>query len=174
MTKMKGFVHVYTGNGKGKTTAALGLALRAAGAGYHVFIAQFVKGSRYSEMDAIERFSDLITLRQYGKGYFINRDPSEEDIISAKAGLDEVKEVMASGRYRLVILDEANIAVHRNLFSLQDLLELIRARPEDVEIVITGRYASPGLLEQADLVTEMVAVKHYFDQGIPARRGIEK
>ena len=170
---MKGYVQVYTGKGKGKTTAALGLALRAAGAGFRVFIAQFVKGMRYSELDALERFSDLITLKQYGRDCFIYHEPTEEDIRVAREGLKEVKEIIVSGSYSLVILDEANIATHYNLFSVDELLELIDKRPENVELVITGRNVDPRVMERADLVTEMCEVKHYYTKGIKARKGIE-
>ena len=171
---MKGYVQVYTGDGKGKTTAAFGLALRAAGAGLKVFIAQFVKGMRYSELDSIKRFSDLITLKQYGRSCFINQDPTEEDIKLARAGLEEVREILVSGEYQLVILDEANIAVHYNLFTVDDLVGLIDARPDGVELVITGRYARQSVLDKADLVTEMREVKHYYTLGVMPREGIEK
>ena len=164
---MKGYVQVYTGNGKGKTTAAFGQALRAAGAGLRVFIAQFVKGMEYSEHKAIERFSDLITLKQYGRDCFINKEPTDKDIYAAKQGYDDVAEIIRSGDYQMVILDEANIAVH-------DLIALIDMKPEDVELVITGRYADPMVLEKADLVTEMLEVRHYYHKGIAARKGIEK
>ena len=171
---MKGYVHVYTGEGKGKTTAALGLALRAAGAGLRVFIAQFLKGMKYSELDAVERFSDLITLKQYGTECFITHEPRQEDIRGARLGLEEIKKILSSGNYQLVILDEANIATYYNLLSVEDLLEVIQIRPENVELVITGRYADPRVLDKADLVTEMQEVKHYYKQGVTARTGIEK
>jgi cob(I)alamin adenosyltransferase len=170
---LKGFVHVYTGNGKGKTTAALGLALRAAGAGYKVFIAQFVKGMRYSELDALERFPDLITVKRYGRDCFICRKPEKEDVRLAKQGLEEVKTLLASGAYTLVILDEANIATDYKLFSADELLDVIEQKPENVELVITGRYADPRILARADLVTEMREVKHYYADGVEARKGIE-
>jgi len=171
---MKGYVQVYTGDGKGKTTAALGLALRAAGAGFKVFIAQFVKGKEYSEIRALERFSDTITLKQYGQGCWINEgEPNRDDILSAQNGLEEVKNIIGSGNYQLVILDEANIAVYFNLFPVEDLLKLINSRPSHVELVITGRRAHPLIVESADLVTEMREVKHYYNQGVEARVGIE-
>jgi cob(I)alamin adenosyltransferase len=173
-TKTKGYVQVYTGNGKGKTTAALGLALRAAGAGYRVFIGQFVKGMRYSELETLTRLSDLITIRQYGRDCFINGKPTDEDRSMASSGLREIRKIVLSGDYRLIILDEANIAIYYNLFSIEELLDLIRTRPEYVELVITGRDAHPSLLEEADLVTEMREVKHYYLQGVVARKGIEK
>jgi len=170
---MKGYVHVYTGNGKGKTTAAIGLAIRAAGAGMRVYIAQFVKGMHYSELDALDRHADLITLKQYGRDCFIKQEPSEEDIHAARKGFEEVKGVLSSGDYQMVILDEANIATHYNLFSADELIELIRSKPESVELVITGRGADPKVIAVADLVTEMKEIKHYYNRGIEARRGIE-
>jgi len=171
---MKGYVHVYTGDGKGKTTAALGLAVRSAGAGLKVYIAQFVKGMKYSELITLQKLSDHITLKQYGRNCFINGEPLEEDIRAARGGLEDVREIMLSGRYQVIILDEANIATHYNLFSVEDLLALIRIKPDDVELVITGRYADPRIIEAADLVTEMKDIKHYYRNGISARDGIEK
>jgi cob(I)alamin adenosyltransferase len=171
---MKSYVHVYTGEGKGKTTAALGLAIRAAGAGHKVFIAQFVKGRHYSELNALQRFDDLITVEQFGLGRFINGKPSETDIKAARQGLAKMKNIVASGEYKIVILDEANIAVQYNLFSAAELIDLIDGRAEKTELIITGRNASPEILARADLVTEMKAVKHYYKQGVKARIGIEK
>jgi len=165
---------VYTGDGKGKTTAAFGLALRAVGAGMKVFIAQFVKGMRYSELDAVQLLSDQITLKQYGRGCFIHNEPTEEDIQAARNGLREASERMTSGDFDLVILDEANIATRYALFSVDELLATIDARPDNVELVITGRNADPRVIERADLVTEMREVKHYFTNGVAAREGIEK
>ncbi len=171
---MKGYIQVYTGNGKGKTTAAMGLAIRAAGAGLRVYIAQFVKGMKYSEHDTLSRLSNSITLKQYGRSCFIYRDPEDEDIQVAQEGLKAVKEIMCSGEYQMIILDEANIATHFNLFSVEDLLDFMRAKPEGVELVITGRMADPRVIEEADLVTEMKEIKHYYQKGIQARSGIEK
>ncbi len=171
---MKGFLQVYTGDGKGKTTAALGLAMRAAGAGLSVYVAQFVKGMKYSELVTLAKLSEYITLKQYGRDCFINRDPQKEDIRAAQDGLKEVREIMCSGKYQVIILDEANIATFYNLFTVEDLLDFIHAKPEDVELVITGRRADPRILEAADLVTEMKEIKHYYQKGIQARDGIEK
>lgn len=171
---MKGYVQVYTGDGKGKTTAALGLAMRGAGAGLRVFIAQFVKGMKYSELITLERLSELITVKQYGRNCFIKNSPQEEDILVAREGLKEVREIMISGKYQVIILDEANIATFYNLFAVEDLLDLIREKPEGVELVITGRRADPRIIEAADLVTEMKEVKHYYTRGVQARDGIEK
>jgi len=170
---MKGYVQVYTGNGKGKTTAALGLALRAAGAGLRVFIAQFAKGGQYSEIKALSRFEDLITVRQFGAGGFISGQPSQEDRDSAGRGLAAIRASMASGSYDVVILDEANIATWYNLISPEELLSVIDGRPPQVELIITGRNAHEKILARADIVTEMRELKHYFSAGVQAREGIE-
>jgi len=170
----RGYVQVYTGDGKGKTTAALGLALRAAGAGLKVFIAQFVKGMWYSELDAIQCLSGHVTIQQFGRDCFIRKQPEKEDIEIARSGLAQAREAMTSGEYRLVILDEANIATYYGLFSADELIQAIQARAPGVEVVVTGRKADPKLLELADLVTEMREVKHYFTKGVAARTGIEK
>jgi len=171
---MKGYIQVYTGNGKGKTTAALGLALRASGAGLSVYIAQFVKGMKYSELKAIKKLSESVTIKQYGRDCFIHKDPEKEDIQVARDGLREARKIMTSGKYQIIILDEANIATYFNLFSVDDLLDFMRAKPEGVELVITGRMADPRIIEEADLVTEMREVKHYYEKGVQAREGIEK
>ncbi len=171
---MKGYVHVYTGDGKGKTTAAIGLAIRAAGAGRKVFIGQFLKSGEYSEHKALERFSDLIEIKQYGRGCFIYGAPEDEDIKAAREGLNEVRDIINSGEYDLVILDEANIAVYYKLFEVDELLKIVRSRPEHVEIVITGRMADHSLIDEADLVTEMKEIKHYYKKGVIARPGIER
>jgi cob(I)alamin adenosyltransferase len=169
----RGYVHVYTGDGKGKTTAALGLALRCAGAGKRVFVAQFVKGMPYSEHRALERFGDLIVCRQYGRGCFIRDEPAQEDIDAARAGFEEVGRELASGAFRLVILDEVNIATHYGLIAVDELLELLEERPLDTEVVLTGRRADPRVLARAELVTEMREVRHYYQVGVEARTGIE-
>ncbi len=171
---MRGFVQIYTGDGKGKTTAALGLALRAAGAGLKVFIGQFIKMGEYSEIKALERFQDLIRVEQFGLGRFFGGKPSPADIAAARSGMERVREVMASGEYQMVILEEANVAVKYGLIPVQELLRLIIDKPVNMELVITGRSASPRILEAADLVTEMRMVKHYYEKGVRARIGIEK
>ncbi|MFW6138831.1 MAG: cob(I)yrinic acid a,c-diamide adenosyltransferase [Spirochaetota bacterium] len=171
---MKGYVQVYTGNGKGKTTAALGQALRAAGGGLRVFIAQFLKGIHYSELDSLKRFEDLITVRQYGKKGFVKNHPAARDKHLALQGLEEAKQAVISGNYDMVVLDEANVAVHMGLFPVEKLLEIIDQKPRHVELIITGRNAHNQLIARADLVTEMKEVKHYFHNGVKARRGIER
>jgi len=168
-----GYVHVYTGNGKGKTTAALGLAMRAAGAGYKVFIAQFVKGMDYSELHSFVALKDRITIRQFGRQCFIRNAPEFDEVRLAQRGLKEAAEALASCDYRVVILDEANIGTSCHLFSVEELLALIESKPAHVELVITGRDADERIIERADLVTEMREVKHYYRQGISARVGIE-
>jgi cob(I)alamin adenosyltransferase len=172
---LKGYVQVYTGKGKGKTTAAFGLALRAAGAGLRVYFAQFVKGTKYSECHAVGKYlSEFITLKQYGLGYFVEREPNEEDRRSAVEGLREIKKIMCSETYDIIILDEANIAVYYKLFSVEDLLDFIDAKPDGIEIIITGRHADPKVIDRADLITEMKEIKHYYHDGVEARTGIEK
>jgi cob(I)alamin adenosyltransferase len=170
----KGYVHVFTGNGKGKTTAAIGLSIRAAGAGMKIFFGQFVKKGEYSEIKALRRFADLITIEQFGLGRFTHKKPKLEDIQAARRGIERVKQVIASGQYDMVILDEANVAVKFGLFPVQELLGLIINKPPDLELVITGRYASPRIIEMADMVTELKSKKHYYDLGTKARVGIEK
>ncbi|MBA2849756.1 cob(I)yrinic acid a,c-diamide adenosyltransferase [Thermosulfuriphilus ammonigenes] len=170
----QGYVQVYTGPGKGKTTAALGLALRAAGAGLAVFFAQFAKSGEYSEIKALARFADLITVRQYGTGHFVRGRPSAEEIKAAREGFAEVKEIVRAQKHPVVILDEANVAIKFGLISLENVLELIKEKPTPVELVLTGRWAPEELIQAADLVTYMEAVKHYYQAGVRARIGIEK
>ncbi len=170
---MKGYVQVYTGNGKGKTTASLGLAIRAAGAGLKVFIVQFMKQGDYSEIKALSRF-DNITVEQYGAGKFVKGKPSKEEQASGAKGYQRVCKILKAGEHDLVIAEEANVAVMCNLFSQEDLLAMIELRPAHVELVITGRGATQAIIERADLVTEMTEVKHYYKQGVMARIGIEK
>jgi cob(I)alamin adenosyltransferase len=170
----KGYVQVYTGNGKGKTTAALGLAVRAAGAGLRIFFAQFIKKRKCSEHVLLEELQDRITVKQYGRGFILSKKPTAADIKAAREGYEEVKKILLSKEYELVVLDEANVAVHYGLLTPQDILELIASKPKNVELVITGRYADEQVMEAADLVTEMREIKHYRGMGVDARRGIEK
>ena len=170
----RGYIQVYTGNGKGKTTAALGLALRAAGAGMRVFIAQFIKKKRCSEHAMLARFQDLITVRSYGRGFFLKREPNLADVKAATAGYKEIREILISKEYDVVILDEANVATRYGLFTVDELLALMAVKPTGVELVITGRYADERIIEKADLVTEMREIKHYKGIGVRARIGIEK
>lgn len=171
---MKGYVQVYTGNGKGKTTASLGLTLRAAGAGLRIFICQFMKSGDYSEIKAIRHFPDLITVEQFGTGRFVRNKPSPEEIEAGQKGLARLKEAVTGGNYDVVIAEEANVAVTCGLFPVAELCQIIDHKPENVELVITGRGAAPEVIDRADLVTEMKEIKHYFSNGVQARVGIEK
>jgi cob(I)alamin adenosyltransferase len=168
---MKGFVHVFTGNGKGKTTAALGMAMRAAGAGKKAFIGQFIKGQPYSEHQILEKLG--INYKLFGLDCFIINKPTKKDKAAAQGGFEEMKKIIASGNYDMVILDEIHIATYYKLISVEDLKQLILSRPIKVELVLTGRYADPEIIEIADLVTEMKEVKHYFQKDVQARKGIE-
>jgi len=170
---MKGYVQIYTGDGKGKTTAALGLALRAVGAGLKVYFGQFIKKGNYSEIKMLKRRLPEVTVRQYGCGGFIKGKPSPKDIRAAEQGLSECQKAMLSGHYDLVIADELNSAVSAGLLGVEELLRLIDEKPDHVELVITGRGAHARVIKRADLVTEMKGRKHYFEQGVPARKGIE-
>ena len=171
---LQGFVQVYTGDGKGKTTAALGLALRAAGAGLRVYFGQFIKQGAYSELAGLARFADCITVAQFGLGRFAGREPAAEDREAAGQGLRELRRALVSGAFDLVIADEANVAVHRGLIDEADLLALIDTRTPRVELVLTGRGVPAAVLARADLVTEMRCGRHYYDRGVGARVGIEK
>lgn len=165
-------IQVYTGNGKGKTTAAIGLAVRASGAGLKVYICQFVKGQDYAELKALKRFKN-IKIEQYGRSCFIKKIPSEKDIALACQGLARVKEIIAQHSYNLVILDEVNIALKLKLIKLNELVKLLKKIPAKTEVVLTGRDAPGQILKIADLVSEVREVKHYFQKGIKARKGIE-
>lgn len=165
-------MHLYTGNGKGKTTAAIGLAIRAVGAGKRVFIGQFVKGMHYAELDALKRFPE-IEVRQFGLDCFIKNRPTHKDIEAARKGLDAVKLIVEENNFDLVILDEICIALYYRLFEAKEVLAIVKSKSNAMEIVLTGRYAPDKLIEAADLVTEMKEVKHYYNIGVEARKGVE-
>ena len=143
----KGYIQIYTGNGKGKTTCALGLSLRAICNGYSVFFGQFLKGQDYSELKAVESLQNF-TIRQYGTANFVFND--------------------------IIVMDEVNIAIHKNLITVDDVIDILKLRPENTEMILTGRYAHEKLIEIADLVTEMKEIKHYYTQGVMSRAGIER
>ncbi len=173
---MIGYVQVYTGNGKGKTTAALGLALRAAGHGMRTYFGQFLKGQHYGELDAVEKLSPLIRMERFGREGFlhITEGPDDEDIRKAREGLGKCRAAMLSGRYDIVVLDEINTAVLLKVLTVEEVLALLDEKPEAVELVLTGRGAPQAVVDRADLVTEMREVKHYYDKGVKAREGIER
>jgi len=173
-TLSRGCVHIYTGNGKGKTTAALGLCLRAIGAGFRVYLAQFMKSGNYSELTALKRLGHQVTVEQFGTGHFVRGEPSEEDRQAARQGFEAATAALASGDYQMVILDESMVALHQGLLSREQIHALIDMRPEAVELVLTGRNAPPEIIETVDLVTDMREVKHYYQDGVTARVGIEK
>lgn len=168
----KGYIHIYTGNGKGKTTAAFGLALRAAMSGKKVYIGQFVKGMAYSETKCSE-YIPGIEIEQFGTTCYIDRNPDEDDVQRAKNGLEKCKSMMKSGDIDVVILDEITIAVYFKLLTEDDVLDALKIKAAHVEVVLTGRYASERLIEAADLVSEIQEVKHYYRQGVLSREGID-
>jgi len=173
----KGYVHIYTGNGKGKTTAALGLAFRAVGNGLKVLMFQFLKGEgEYTgEREAAIRLAPDLEIRaRGGEGFVDPTDPSPMARSLAREALDEARHEIQSDRWDLVILDEINVAVHFGLVPVRDVHAILEAKPAGVEVILTGRLAHQELIDRADLVTEMIEVKHYFRAGVAARKGIEK
>jgi cob(I)alamin adenosyltransferase len=169
----KGYIHLYTGPGKGKTTASLGLGLRAAGAGFKVHMIQFMKGRRYSEIDALENLPNF-TISQHGRDEFVSKEkPEQIDIDLAQEGFSQAKDIIKNGKYDMVILDEINVAVDYNLIALDDVLKLIEEKPEKLELVLTGRNAHPELVKIADVVTEMLEIKHPYQKGAMARKGVD-
>jgi cob(I)alamin adenosyltransferase len=171
----KGLVQVYTGNGKGKTTAALGLAFRAVGHGMKVLVVQFMKGNvQRGELESAKKLSPNLTLKQVGRETFISKpNPDPRDLELAQEGFSIAKKAIQNKEYDIVILDEINLAIDYGLIPLTDLLQMIDSKPDTVELILTGRNVKREILERADLVTEMVDRKHYYDKGVPAREGIE-
>jgi len=169
----QGYVQVYTGNGKGKTTAAMGLALRAVGAGLRVWVGQFLKAGNYSEIKGLGKLGKSLTVHQFGAGKFVRGKPSDADRRAAKTGLERALTVLTGGRADVVILDEILVAVAVGVLSVDDVLGLMALRPPTVELVLTGRGVDPRIRREADLVTEMRPVRHYYQKGVCARRGIE-
>ncbi len=174
MPDRRGTVQVYTGDGKGKTTAALGQALRAVGHDLSVYVVQFMKGSpNYGELASAARLPNF-TIEQSGRDEFVDKkNPAQIDIDLARKGLARAREVLTGGSYDLVILDELNVALDFGLVSLEDVLDLIRSRPPHVELIITGRAAHPEVVKIADLVSEVLNIKHHYDAGVQAREGVE-
>ena len=171
----RGLTQVYTGNGKGKTSVALGLALRAIGWGFKVYIIQFIKGGdfKYGEIHIIKQLPDF-KIKAFGRGRYITEQPPlEEDAKLAKEALKFAKEIVNNGEYDIVILDEINVALHLKLIKTNEVIELMKNKPKHVELILTGRYAPSEIIEAADLVTEMKEVKHPYAQGTHGRKGIE-
>ncbi|MEL7566911.1 MAG: cob(I)yrinic acid a,c-diamide adenosyltransferase [Dehalobacterium sp.] len=195
MSMKKGYIQVYTGNGKGKTTAAIGLTVRALGAGKKVLFMQFMKTSTYSEHKILPSISSDITIKTIGKPFFIARkedvapktleewkdkcvffepdNPLPEYVNLLKEGMEYVQTVMKTKEFDLVILDEINVSMYFKLIAIEDVLSLIENRPSGVELVLTGRNCPQEILNKVDLVTEMREIKHYYQQGVEARKGIE-
>ena len=173
MSLEKGFVHIYTGNGKGKTTAAIGLGIRATGEGLKVYMIQFMKGRRYSEIDALDHIPNF-TVVQFGIDEFVSKEkPDKIDIDLAKKGFEQAKQILKAGKHDVVILDEINVAVDFNLIPLNDVLQLLSEKPEKVELILTGRYASPEIVRNADIVSEILEIKHPYKNGVESRKGID-
>lgn len=170
----KGLVIVITGNGKGKTTSAFGQALRAIGQGYRVFVLQFMKGRKYGEFIAAEKYLPHLTIRMSGLDSFVLRDnPAAIDIELAQKGLATAKKAINSGKYDMVILDEINVALDFKLIDLPEVIGLIKNKPARLDLLLTGRYAPPEIIELADTVSEVKEVKHHYNKGIKDRAGIE-
>jgi len=170
----KGLVQVYTGDGKGKTSAAFGLALRAVGRGLKVYVIQFIKGGfDYGELYIVEKIPNL-KLATFGRGRFITDvPPSKKDTKLAEEALELAKKIVKSGEYDVVVLDEVNVALNLKMISIDEVLGLVRDKPKHVELILTGRHAPPKIIDAADLVTEMKEIKHPYAQGVPPRKGIE-
>jgi cob(I)alamin adenosyltransferase len=175
-----GLIHVYTGDGKGKTTAALGLALRAAGHGWRTYIGQFMKGQNYGELKGVQLLNGLITIEQFGKPSFIRLDAdgqrstaTQQDVDLARKGIDAVCHAMSSGQFKIIVMDEINIVLYFKLLAVQDVIAVIEQKPDDVELVLTGRRVPQEIMRYADYITEMQEHKHPYQRGIQARKGIE-
>jgi len=172
MKKELGKVHIYTGDGKGKTTAALGLALRAIGAGYRVYIVQFLKGQPYSELNSLKRLPE-VTIKRFGQKTYIRKKGSSKDKILAQKALAWSKKVISGRRFDLVVLDEIFLASFFKVIKVSSIIQLIKNKPAGIELVLTGRKAPKEVIRLADYVTEMKEIKHPYQQGLGARKGIE-
>jgi len=172
--KDRGLVIVITGNGKGKTTAAFGQALRAIGQGYNVFVLQFMKGRKYGEFLAAKKYLPNLTIRMSGLDSFVMRDnPAAIDIELAQKGLDVARKAIMSGKYDMVILDEINVALDFKLIDLKDVIKLLKNKPPAINLILTGRYAPAEIIKLADTVSEVKEIKHHYNAGIKDRAGIE-
>lgn len=176
MNKLKkGYVQVYTGNGKGKTSAAIGVAVRAAGNGFKSLIVQFMKVYPYSELESLKKLSEWISVKQFGKDDFVYKQetPSPEDLKIAKSAIEFVKNQMVNKDYDIIILDEIIVSIYFGLLKINEVIELIKLKPEPIELILTGRYCPDEIIDLADLVTEMKEVKHYYNSGVLSRKGID-
>lgn len=175
MTLEKGFIQIYTGNGKGKTTAAIGQAVRAAGFGLRTYIAQFMKEFPYSELKSLNHLGEWIKVEQFAGDDFVYKKelPPHDEIVKAEKGLISSRLNMHSGNYNLIILDEALVSIYFKLLTTQQILDFIESKPAEIELIITGRYCPQEIIDKADLVTEMREIKHYYLNGVLSRRGIE-
>ena len=171
----KGYIQIYTGNGKGKTTAALGQAVRAAGNGLKIFIVMFMKDFPYGELKSLQLLSQWIELEQFGNDRFVfhKQVPNKNDLQAAKCGFQHARDAILSEKYDLVILDEVCVAIYYSLLKMEDILSLVDEKPEMVELILTGRYCPTEWIDKADLVSEMLEIKHYYNKGILARKGFE-
>jgi len=173
MSFEKGKIHVYTGSGKGKTTAAIGLGIRASGADNKIFMIQFMKGRLYSELIAIEKIPNFEYM-QYGRDEFVSKEnPDKIDIQFARKGFEHAKKIINEKKYDMLILDEINVAVDFNLINVNEVIKLIQEKPDNMELVLTGRYADTEFVKIADIVTEMLEIKHPYKTGLNAREGID-
>lgn len=171
----KRMIQVYTGNGKGKTTAAIGQVVRAAGSGLKTYFAMFMKDYVYGELNILSKLSDSIELNHFGNDEFVFRKelPSIELKDEVKKGIIECSNKMISGNYDIIVLDEVLVSIYFQLIDLKDLIEIIENKPADVELILTGRYCPQEILERADLVTEMKEIKHYYREGVLSRKGFD-
>ncbi len=171
----KGYIQIYTGNGKGKTTAAIGQAIRALGAGFKVLLVQFMKSYPYSELPILEKFHPQLIVKRYGNDDFVlKKTPPEKTLINEmQQGLEAARQSMCSGNFDMIILDEVLVSIYFKLYKTGEVVRFVKQKPDSVELILTGRYCPDELIQMADLVTEMKEVHHYYNQGILARRGIE-
>lgn len=173
-TEERGLLIVHTGKGKGKSTAAFGMVFRAIGHGYKIGIVQFVKGAwGTGERDVLENFPELVTIKAMGEGFTWDTQDRQRDIAAARAAWDAAKEMIADPNYKMVLLDELNIVLRYEYLPLDEVLEVLRNKPRDLHVIVTGRNAKDELIEVADLVTEMTEIKHPFRSGVKAQPGIE-
>jgi len=166
-------LQIYTGNGKGKTSAALGVALRAAGAGMRVLFIQFMKNTPTSELETLKALENKITVKQFGSGAFVINTPTEKDFHYAGLAFAEIENAAAAQTFDVIIADELCTAAHYKLIDSNKIVTLIKNCPQSIELIFTGRYAGNELINAADVVTEMREIKHCFNNNIPARKGIE-